>query len=182
MNGLHLSPFLCIRNLFEFSFGFEEVIAVFIWLSSFVYMESCNSAFRYQQRVACSNCWAKTLRIVYSGESMHPKLSIVGVTAPSSSSSSPGWLSVLDSSLVSSSWGSRWLPTACWDDHSSYYTELWGHSHLQLAGCQCWILLQLLLHEAQGGNRQLGGMTAGIARKHWCKWQQLLSLNSVFWW
>ncbi len=28
-----------------------------------------------------------------------------------------------------------------------------------LAGCQCWILLQLLLHEVHGGNRQLAGMT-----------------------
>ncbi len=35
--------------------------------------------------------------------------------------------------------------------------------------------------EHRGGNRQLGGMTAGIARKYWPKWQKLLSLNSYFW-
>ncbi len=35
----------------------------------------------------------------------------------SSSSSSSGWLSVLDTSLVTSSWGPRWQQTACSDDH-----------------------------------------------------------------
>jgi uncharacterized membrane protein (DUF106 family) len=52
--------------------------------------------------------------------------------------------------------------TACWDDHSPSSAELCDHPHLHLAGCQCWILLQLLLHEVQSDNRQLAGMTTPL--------------------
>ncbi len=99
-DGFIPSPILGIYRFFEFAFKFQEIFAIFNWLSAIIYSgesilpilfntESCNSPYHYSReslfvRIICINSClsfstdSRYSRIVYLGESLLPALFIEG--------------------------------------------------------------------------------------------------------